>query len=217
MTGDPWVLSVVQGVQIPFMGKFGDFRIPYPFKLGIEERLAMGIELARLREKGIICQSEGEVGQVISNVFLRPKPDGQYRLILDLTELNKWIPYEHFKMFSLQTAVDMMRPGCWMGSVDLKDAYYSVAIAKEFRKFLSFQWEGKLYHFVGMPNGLACAPRVFTKLLSPLYATLREQGHECFPYIDDSFVVGDSKEECQESVDRLCSIWDSMFMMGSRY
>ena len=47
--------------------------------------------------------------------------NGDFRLILDLTDLNKLMAYDHFKMTSLHTAVEMMRPGCWMGSVDLKD------------------------------------------------------------------------------------------------
>ena len=141
--------------------------------------------------------------QVISNIFLRPKKDGGHRLILDLTWVNLHVEYEHFKMHSLQTAKNMMRRDCWMGSIDLKDAYYSVPITEEHRRFLRFRWKGKLYQFRVMPNGLACAPRVFTKILNPVFAKLRERGFEGFPYIDDSFVVGDKWEDCQESLDML--------------
>ena len=87
-----------------------------------------------------------------------------------------------------------------MGSVDLKDAYYSVAIREEQRACLRFHWKGGLYQFWVLPNGLACAPRFFTKIMNPVFATLREEGHECFQYIDDSFVVADSFEKCKESV-----------------
>ena len=33
-------------------------------------------------------------------------------------------------MDTIQTALKLMRPGCFMASVDLKDAYYSVPVAK---------------------------------------------------------------------------------------
>ena len=42
----------------------------------------------------------------------------------------------HFKMDTIQTGLKLMRPRCFMASVDLKDAYYSVPVAKEDRKYL---------------------------------------------------------------------------------
>ena len=56
-----------------------------------------------------------------------------------------------------------VRPGCFMASVDLKDAYYSVPIATEDRKYLKFEWQGSYFQYTCLPNGLACAPRLFTK------------------------------------------------------
>ena len=41
---------------------------------------------------------------------------------------NEFIAHHHFKMDTLEAAVNMMRPGCFMASVDLKDAYYTVPI-----------------------------------------------------------------------------------------
>ena len=49
-------------------------------------------------------------------------------MILNLTYLNKSVEYEHFKMHWLHTAIDMMRKDCWMGSIDLRHAYYSVPV-----------------------------------------------------------------------------------------
>ena len=182
-------------VQIPVQG-----REPTPFRLSEEETLGVEIEIEKFVQKGIVEEVKEERGQVISNIFLRPKKDGGYRLILDLTWVNLHVEYRHFKMHSLQTALNMMRRDCWMGSIDLKDAYYSVPIVKEHRKFLKFRWKGKLFQFLVLPNGLACAPRVFTKILNPVFAKLREEGLEGFPYIDDSFLVSDRYQDCKESL-----------------
>lgn len=93
---------------------------------------------------------------------MRLKKDGSYRLILNLKPLNEFVSYYHFKMDTIQTALKLMRPGCFMASVDLKDAYYSIPIAAEDRQLLKFEWEGNYFHFTCLPNGLASASRLFT-------------------------------------------------------
>ena len=39
----------------------------------------------------------------------------------------------------------MMKPNCYMASIDIKDAYYSVPIAGTDQKYLKFEWQGILY------------------------------------------------------------------------
>ena len=203
LSGDKWLLDTVRGVVIPFVEIPMQTVIPKPFKLSTAEQDFVDCELQVMLGKGIVERVEPLEDQVLSNIFLRPKKDGSYRFILDLTWVNLHVEYEHFKMCSIQTALDMIRPDAWMGSIDLKDAYYSVLVAEEFRKFLRFTWRGELFQFRVLPNGLACAPRIFTKLLNPVFASLREEGCESFPYIDDSFVISDTLEGCRRSLDKL--------------
>jgi hypothetical protein len=47
-------------------------------------------------------------------------------MILNLKQLNEHVAYHHFKMDTIQTALKLMHPSCFMASVDLKDAYYLV-------------------------------------------------------------------------------------------
>ena len=82
-------------------------------------------------------------------------------MIFNLKPLNKFVDYHHFKMNTFRTALKLIRPGCFMASVDFKDAYYSIPIAEEDRKLLMFQWKGKYYQFTCLPNGLSSAPRGF--------------------------------------------------------
>ena len=103
-------------------------------------------------------------------------------------------------MDTLQKALILMFPNCYMASVDLKDAYYSVPIWKAHRKFLRFEWEGQLWQFDCMPNGLALAPRNFTKLLKPVFATLRERGHLSTAFLNDSFLVAEAEMSCAQNI-----------------
>ena len=102
--------------------------------------------------------------------------------------ISKWTPFGF--------AVRLMTPNCFMASIDLKDAYYVVPIADERRKYLRFCWQGSLYQYTCMPNGLSSAPRCFTKLLKPVYSTLRQYGHLNVGYIDDSCLQGSDTQEC---------------------
>ena len=83
-----------------------------------------------------------------------------------------------------------------MASVDLRHAYYSVHIAEEHQKYLCFIWGDKLFQYTCLPNGLASAPRLLTKLLKPVFAKLRSLGYVNIGYIDVSLLFGDSETEC---------------------
>ena len=210
ITHDPWILHVVSGFNIPFVEIPIQNREPFPYKLSDLEKQAADVEIEKLLKKRVLEKVEDIPGQVISNIFFRPKKDGSFRMILDLTWVNKFVEYQHFKMCSLGTAKDMLRRNCWMASIDLKDAYYSVPVAFQDRRFLRFRWKGVLYQYSVMPNGLACAPRFFTKLLNPVFAYLRSNGHECFQYIDDSFIVADTYNDCIDSLKEVVQVLQSL-------
>ena len=120
-------------------------------------------------------------------------------MILNLKEFNRFIVYHHFKMDNIETCVHLMKPGCFMASIDLSDAYFSVPVDRSHQKYLKFLWKRKLYKFTCLAQGLACAPRVFTKLLKPVYAYLRLKGHVSSGYLDDSF-LGDTSAACSSNV-----------------
>ena len=103
-------------------------------------------------------------------------------------------------MDTLEAAVSMMKPGCFMASVELKDASYTVPIHPSHQKYLKFWFYGVFYQYTCLPNGLARAPRIFTKILKAVYATLRSMGHLNSGHIDDSYLQEDTSEECHQNV-----------------
>ena len=64
----------------------------------------------------------------MSSIFTREKRDGSYRMPLNLKQLNNHIVYEYFKVESLQSVLNIIRPNCQMASVDMKDAFYTMPI-----------------------------------------------------------------------------------------
>jgi len=87
-----------------------------------------------------------------------------------------------------------------MATIDLKDAYYSVPVNVNHRKYLRFIWKNQLFQYTCLPNGLSSAPRIFAKILKPVYATLRSQGFENVGYIDDSYLQGGTFADCDTNV-----------------
>jgi len=58
--------------------------------------------------------------------------------------------------------------------------------------------------------GWLSAPRKFTKLLKPVYATLRQSGHLSSSYIDDSYLQGDDFNDCVTNVIATIKLFDSL-------
>ena len=95
---------------------------------------------------------------------------------------------------------NLMTQGCFMALIDIKDAYYGVPIALEHQKYLKFVWRDKLYQYTCLPNGLASAPRIFTKFIKLVFQVLREKRHLSSSYIDDCCLQGETYEECNANV-----------------
>ena len=210
LTSDSHILSWVKGVHIDFTEHLSQAAPPTPIQFSESDQTKINDEVQRLLHKDIIELTHPSEGQFISNIFFRPKKDGAIRLILNLKTLNLSVAYHHFKMETLQAAIQLMSQGCFLASVDLKDAYYSVPVAREDRKYLRFIWKGHLFQFTCLPNGLAEAPRKFTKLLKVPFAHLRKQGHLSSAYIDDSCLLGHSQQACRENVQNTVVLMDEL-------
>ena len=165
-----------------------------------QEEQIIDKEIEKLLEMQVITEVQHHPNEFISPIFVVPKKDGDYRMILNLKDLNQYIEYHHFKMETFESAIKLVKPNSYFASVDLRHAYYSVSIAEEHQVKLRFQKSGKIYQFQCLPNGIACAPRQFTKLMKPVYASLRMLGHTNSGYIDDSLLLGDNFSECEDNV-----------------
>ena len=111
-------------------------------------------------------------------------------------------------MEHLNTALGLMQEHCFMSSIDLNDAYYSVNVHESHRKYLRFFWNNKLYQFTCLAQGLtlSCAPRLFTKVMKPIFARLRSQGFLSVFYLDDSLLTGKDRMECTQNVEHTAAL-----------
>lgn len=102
-------------------------------------------------------------------------------------------------MEDIKSAKHLISKGSYMCSIDLKDAYYLIAIHKLYRKFLKFRFQGKLYQFTCLPFGLCTSPFVYTKIMKPVMNKIRELGILSVIYIDDLLIVKNSYDSCKRT------------------
>ena len=142
----------------------------------------------------------------MNSVFLVEKSSStvenrQFRLILNMKKINEnYIIHEKFKMESLFSCLNLMSEGCFMASLDLKNAYHTIPIFEPHQKFLQFCVNGQTYRYKVLPQGYKDSPRIFTRILKPVIGHLRQKGFLSSIYIDDLYLQGDTFEECQKNV-----------------
>ena len=175
-----------------------------------EEELGIQVTLEEILHKQIIRETTREATEFVSPIFIVKKPDGGTRLILNLKELNEFVKYEYFKMDGIKTIINIVTRNCFMATIDLKDAYYSVAISRLLQKFLKFKWKDKLYCFTCFPNGLGPCPRKFTKLNKVPITTLYFENVPLSGYIDDFFTKGDTCSVCEENIRKTMRLYDKL-------
>lgn len=103
-------------------------------------------------------------------------------------------------MEDLRSAKDLLSRGDFMASIDLKDAYFLIPVHEDFRKFLRFKFQNKLFQFTCLPFGLCTSPYIYTKLMKPIMNKLRLLGIITVIYIDDLLLIRKSFSLCSNDV-----------------
>ena len=185
ITDNKWVLSIVRnGFRIPFI------KIPplssVPIRMSQSSSPFLREEIENLLNKRAVERVQNpETPGFYSRIFLVPKKNGKFRLILDLSLLNRYIEKQAFKMETVKSVRQAMRLNDWAVSIDLTDAYLHVPIHRQSRKYLRFVHEDQVYHFSALPFGMSLSPLIFSKLMDVIAAFQRQRAISVFPYLDD--------------------------------
>ena len=200
ITRDPWILQSVKGIELPLVSNPYQKRIPVPSKFRAADQILIDSEIESLVSKHAVRETTPTSDSFYSNVFLVPKKGGELRPVINLRNLNGFLPYQHFKMEGIQLLRDLMEEGDWLVKLDLKDAYLTINVAEEFRKYLKFFWRNKIMEFTSLPFGIAIAPRVFTKIMKVPIAILRRLGIRLVIYLDDIMIMNQSLSGIQSDL-----------------
>uniref|UniRef100_A0A914VC37 Reverse transcriptase domain-containing protein n=1 Tax=Plectus sambesii TaxID=2011161 RepID=A0A914VC37_9BILA len=213
ITRDQWVLRAIQGYSLDFATDPGQQRdAPTPIQFTPSERKLVDMEVQKMLAKGAITEVRGnEVSDLwLSRLFLVPKKSGEVRPVVNLKPLNCFLQYEHFKMEGLFMLKDLVRPGDFCAKVDMKDAYYGIPLDLHHRHFVAFEWRKRFFRFNCLPFGLAQSPRVYTKVIRPVAAVLRQLGIRLIVYLDDWLFLNEDSKALERDLAKAMSLFDRL-------
>ena len=131
-----------------------------------------------------------------NRLFLVPKPNNEWRPILDLSTLNTFLNTESFKMETPETIRTSLQLGEWVTSIDFKDTYFHMTIHSQSRKYMRFHIQGQSYQFKSLPFGLSTAPMEFTVVVKEVKLMALQRGIRIHQYLDDWLVRATSHQTC---------------------
>ena len=145
------------------------------------------------------------------------KPSGAIRPITDCkrpigASVNSYMQstFSTFSYVTVDDAINLMTPKCWMSCVDLQSAYRSVNIHPSNKKFCGLSWDfgdGPVYLTDNCVSfGQRSAPFIFARLTDFVTRNMCRRGYRCLSYLDDFFLVESSKEKCTDSMNVLMSL-----------
>ena len=105
------ILEIVQGYKIPFHMDPIQVRVPHSQKMNSDQSTLVNQEIESILQKGAIQKVPHVSGEFLSNLFLVYKSDGGKRPVINLKNLNSFIPYQHFKMEGLHLMKDLLQEG----------------------------------------------------------------------------------------------------------
>ena len=206
---DAWVVEALRvGYRIPFdrLPPLSERPLSLPAYSPQSIRgVALTQELQDLLRKGAVEPAPQSPG-FYSRLFLIQKASGSWRPIIDLSTLNNYITSAHFHIETPRSVLNSIRPGDWMISLDLQDAYLQVPVHHDSRRFLRFVVAGKAYQFRVLCFGLTTAPQVFTRIMAPVSAILHRLGVRMLRYLDDWLILASTEIACIQSRDRLLTL-----------
>ena len=127
--------------------------------------------------------------------------------------MNDYASQEECQYQSLQEALDLVQQGYFMAKIDLKLAYRSVRIHPSNHQATGLQWtfegdtEPTYLIDTWLPFGSRKAPAFFNRLTQGSMSNDGQKGHShCCLYLDDFFVIGATKADCQHAFNTLFSL-----------
>ena len=175
ITHNNYILECISGAVIPFDRKPPVQHRPCPELIMNTKQMQFvdNVLLKLLDNRSIIKLDKPFDKGWVSNIFLVPKKlPGEYRLILNLKPLNKFVTYKKFKMDHIEQVLNMITEHCFLGSVDLQQAFNHIKISLKSIPYLMFMWRKQYYCYTCAPNGLSNCPYMFSKVCKPLLAYL---------------------------------------------
>ena len=171
LTRDQEILEILPRYTVPMLSKLLRRSFPILFqKRKFTDKISHdGKEVEDLLSKRVINLIYQQKDQFLSTLFLALKKDGNQRPVINLKQLNQFIPYQHFKegLHFLKKVTIILEYAriCQNMQAGFEGYLFLCPIKQKIREMCEISLVRYLHEFICLCFGLGPAPRVFTKLL----------------------------------------------------
>jgi hypothetical protein len=161
--------------------------------------------IGRLLNEGVIEQVPIGSGQFTAAGFCTKKSNStKLRLVVDYSILNERLvrPFGAFHHSSADWCWSIPSHCIVYGKLDIKDAFYTLPISEESKKYLHMRVHGLgEFKFHRMPQGLCLSTSLFTDYIETVLSSIKQfvnqddrfKGIHIIPYVDDLLVAGSNE------------------------
>lgn len=155
-----------------------------------------------LLARGIIRESDSPYA---SPIVLTKKKNKEIRLCVDYRFINKITLRENYPLPLIEDLLDRLRGKRYFTSLDLKDGFHHVNMARDSVKYTAFITPLGHYEYLKMPFGLKTAPDTFQKFINKIFTELIKSG-DVVTYLDDVLIATDNIERHLEVLKKCFSL-----------
>uniref|UniRef100_A0A669Q9D5 ribonuclease H n=1 Tax=Phasianus colchicus TaxID=9054 RepID=A0A669Q9D5_PHACC len=187
----------------PFSIKLRDPEIPIKIKqypISLEGRRGLKPEIERLIKQGLLEPCTSPFHTPILPV---KKPNGTYRLVHDLREINKRTISRFPVVANPYTLLSKLGPeNLWYSVIDLKDAFWACPLDESCRDYFAFEWEDpdtgrkQQLRWTVLPQGFTESPNLFGQALEQILQEYQPAPEiTLIQYVDDLLIAGKEEEK----------------------
>jgi len=168
---------------------------PKPVKQGQrsmseERRKAAQSEVQKLLNASVI--REVQYPEWLANVVMVSKNNGQWRMCIDFTNLNKACRKDEYPLPRIDTLVDAAAGSEMLSMLDCFSGYHQIFMNKTDEEKTSFTTPFGTYCYVRMPEGLCNAGCTFNRMIKKVLGD--KLGRNASAYVDDVVVRSRKKK-----------------------
>lgn len=147
-------------------------------------------KLDEMVAEGIITLVQ-EPTEWVSRMMVVGKLDGDVRICLDPSELNKAVQRQHFSVPTVKQLFSKLSKAKYFCSLDAASGFYQIPLSNSASYLCTMATPKGRYRYLRLPFGLKSAPEIFQQTMCELFGDLAG----VFIFFYDFLVTGETREE----------------------
>ena len=168
----------------------------HPYRVNPLKMEHLKKEIKYMLDNDIIEPSNSEWS---SPCILVPKPDGSYRVVADMRQVNLYTRTDSYPITRIDDWIDKIGNSRFVTKLDLLKGYWQVPLTDRGKEVSAFCTPFGLYQYKVMPFGMKNAPATFQRMVNQIVADTEG----CEAYVDDLIIYSDTWEQHMEQLRHL--------------